>query len=341
MVAERRDERGRTSANLLAILLIGVGVVWLLGQFNILSAASLSVLVRFWPLILVAIGINLLVGRGSPQFSLLIGAVTIIVLLALMVLGPSLGLAQDVEVKTVQFSEPLTGAESAEIRLDLSVGQVTVEALSDSNELIAADLRYLGDVRFDRSGAGVRRVHLYTEGAVSGGTFSVPLLPWLNFGEPDLRWDIGLSPDVPLRLNISGGVGRSVLDLRELQLTSLDLNTGVGETTLMLPATQATYTASIDSGVGQVNITIDDGAALSLTINGGVGQISIDIPDDAPVRFEARGGLGDVNVSGTRLNIVRQGDDVFEYETESYTSAGVDERISILVNGGIGGVRVR
>ena len=341
MVAERREQHRSTNANFLAIILIGIGVVWLLGQFNVLSSASFSVLVRFWPLILVAIGINLLVGRGSPQMSLMIGIITIIALLALMLLGPSLGLAQEVEVQTAQFSEPLSGAERAEVRLDLSVGQVTIDALADSNELISADLNYLGDVRFEHSGDAVRRVHLFTEGAVSGGTFSIPFLPWFDFGQPDLTWDIGLTPDVPIVLDINGGVGESNIDLSGLQITSLDMNTGVGETTLTLPATDAAYNASIDTGVGELAITIADGAALALTVNGGVGQVTLDIPHDGAVRLEARGGLGDVNVSGANLNLVRQRDDVFEYETDSYSSASENERITILVTGGIGGVRVQ
>jgi hypothetical protein len=331
---------GNSNANFLALILIGIGVVWLLGQSGIFRTESFAVLARFWPLILVAIGANLLIGRGDARISLIIGVITVGLFLVLMLLGPSLGLAQQAEIKTAAFSESVEGAERADINLDLSLGTTTINTLSDSNNLITADLRYLGDVRFDVEGDAEREVRLAQQGSVSGGDFIG--FPFFNFDseDQDLRWDIRLNPDVPMTLNISGGVGRSELDLSALTLTAFDLKAGVGEANISLPDTGSSYTATIDGGVGAVRLTIEEGAAMLLDINGGVGEIAIDVPDGAAVRLEASEGLGSVNVSGGLEN-VRESDNRSEWETPGYADAAEDQRIRILYDGGVGSLNVR
>jgi len=339
MAVERHSAR-QSNSTFLALILIGIGVVWLLGQFNVLSGASFAVLFRFWPLILVAIGVNLLVGRGRPQLSLLIGLVTVAVFLVLMLIGPSVGLAQMADVEEAQYEEPLSGVESADINLDLSVAETTVRAASDSSNLFEADLRYIGDLRYEASGEARKDIRLWTEGPVSGGNF-FSFWPFGNLSDSELRWDISLSPDVPLALDINGGVGKNTFDLSGLDITSLDINSGVGETHVTLPSTGSNYSVTIDGGVGSTAVTIASGAALDLNIKGGVGEVVIDIPEDAPVHLVAHEGLGGIDVSGAGLNEIRQGDDEGEWETASYADASDAERIVITFNGGVGGLRVR
>jgi hypothetical protein len=337
---QSKQQAGQSNSTFLALILIGVGVIWLLGQANIFGGASFAVLARFWPLILVAIGANLLIGRGSPRISLLIGIITVAVFLLLMLIGPQLGLAQVPEVKTAAYQEPVNGAESARINLDLSLGTTTVSALSDSNELITADLRYLGELRFDVQGQSQRTVHLSTVGDVSGGSYVG--FPFFNVGseDTDLRWTIGLNPDVPMDVVISGGVGQSTLDFRNIQLTNLDLNVGVGETHLTLPAPDSAYGVTVDGGVGRVTITIVEGAAVRLDVNGGVGETVIDVPDNAPVSIMTRSGLGGISVPGG-FTVIRQDNNNSEWQSPSFADAAASERIVIDYNGGVGGLSVR
>ncbi|MCC6615890.1 MAG: hypothetical protein IT320_20640 [Anaerolineae bacterium] len=339
MTVERRSAT-QSNGTFVAFILIGVGVIWLLGQLNVLSGASFAVLFRLWPLILVAIGINLLVGRGHPQVSTLIGIVTVVVFVVLMLIGPSIGLAQTVEAQEAQYQEPLAGVESANVNLDLSVAETTIQAASDSSNLFEADLRYLGDVRYQADGEANKDIRLWTEGPVSTTNF-FGFWPFGNFGDNDLRWDINLSPDVPLALDINGGVGKNTFNLSGLDITSLNIHAGVGETHLTLPATDGAYPVTVDGGVGSTDVTIVEGAALTLNINGGVGEVVIDIPENAPVRLEGNQGLGGVDIGSAGLNVMRQSDNEGEWQTEAYAGASEDERIVIIFNGGVGGLRVR
>ncbi len=278
-----------------AFILIALGAIWLLFEANIFSSVNLVVLFRLWPIVLIAFGLELLFGRGSRSMSLLIGAGTVVLLLVLMVVGPALGLAPSAEIQTAQYNEPVGDAASAQMNLDLSVGRISVQALSDSNDLITADLRYLGEVNFSVQGTTQKHVTLSAKN--NGGQWFDFLGAWLQ--TPDqydnqLRWDIGLTPSIPLDLSFNGGVGTSTIDLSGLQLTRMSYNTGVGDSTITLPA--GNYSVDLNGGVGNTSITFTEGAAVTASIDGGVGNITIDVPDHAPVHISSNGGLGNVSV---------------------------------------------
>ena len=135
------------------ILLIGVGLIWLLGNMGILPSPGLGLLFRMWPLILVVIGLDILFGRRSPIIGALIGLGAVALAIALIYLAPTLGLEPSGELRTLQFNEPLEGATSARIDLDLDRYQTTVEALSDSKALIEAEIDIRHGIYFRLEGS--------------------------------------------------------------------------------------------------------------------------------------------------------------------------------------------
>ena len=77
------SERRRRGSLVGPLILIGLGVVFLLNNLGILSWSVWEVIFRLWPILLVAIGLDLLVGRRSTLGSLLALALTLIILLRL------------------------------------------------------------------------------------------------------------------------------------------------------------------------------------------------------------------------------------------------------------------
>jgi len=342
----KNEDQGRSFLPVIgAFILIALGVIWLLFEAKILSGANLEVLFRLWPVVLIACGLELLIGRRSRTISLGIGLGTIVLLLALMVVGPTLGLAPTVDIKTAQYSEPVGGATAAQVTLGLSVGTTTVQAASDSTQLINADLRYVGDVDFNVTQSGSEKVVALTSKNDSVQTFSFFGL-WQNNNDDAnrLRWNIGLSPNVPLDLHLSGGVGGSTLDLSGLQISGLSYKGGVGDTTVSLPG-RGSYDVDFNGGVGKLGVNFADGAGVNAIVDAGVGEITLDVPDDAPVHLEAKGGLGDVHVpsnftqaSGDQASgLGRNG----VWESANYQSASDSERITIQFNGGVGSLTVK
>lgn len=343
----RSEQRG---PSLWAILLILVGVVWLLAQANIISRESLSVLFRVWPILLIGIGLELLVGRQSRALSTIIILGTIAVLVVLMVVGPSIGLAASAEVTAAEYSEPLGDTESAEITIGAGVGNLNVRPLTDSSDLFSADIRYLGSIQYDASGSNGRAV-IRLENETEGARFFNPidLFGWLN-DENSARWDIGISPNVPVNLNLSAGTGGADLDLGDLQLTGLSVNSGTGGVTLTMPAVlndaeARPYDAVVSLGTGGATLTLEEGIAVNLRVNSGTGGVTIDVPDSAAVRVDAETGTGGINTASF-LTRTSGDDDNFVgdsgiWESDSYASADTNSRITIEFDGGTGGLTVR
>jgi hypothetical protein len=234
-----------------------------------------------------------------------VGAVVVII--GLMLLGPSLGWAQGTEVKTASYSEPMGDVESAQVHLDLAVADAHVSAMSDADNLFEANVSYTGDMVFDVRGESQKTITLSEENQFNQG---VNFWDWNFFDGNDLRWDITLNPDVPLDLDVSSGVGNSDLDLSDLQLTHLNVDSGVGSMNLNLPVMPDMYDVTISAGTGSIDIGIVEGSMLKLDINGGVGSVTIDVPDSAAVRIEGSTGVGMnriswVNVVSGRARILK------------------------------------
>jgi cell wall-active antibiotic response 4TMS protein YvqF len=296
------------SPHLGAYILIGIGLFLLLANLGIITG-----ILRLWPLLLIGIGAYLLYGQKS---------------------APS-------EVRHEHFNAPLDNAQSARVKLDLSVGEATVGPVSDPAQLIDADVAYLGEVHFAADGGAEKFVSL--------GQTSHFAPEWFNpanwFGTnayKDLRWTVGLNPTIPTDLDIHGGIGQSRIDLNRFALTALDVTSGLGEMDITLPAQSNPLEARLRVGVGKLDVTIPSGANLYATIKGGVGETHITLPADAAARVEASSGIGDLNMSsrfqklnGNSSGISPRG----VWETPNFDSA--ERKIVIHFEGGIGELRVR
>lgn len=271
----------------------------------------------------------------------------------------SLGDKSEQEIKHGEFSEPVGDATSARVRIDFSVGETTITALQTSENLIEADLTYVGDIELKATGEQEKVVHLsQTAGAAEWFRSAVG---WIGSGQR-LRWDIGLTPNIPLNLDLHGGAGRSQLDMSRLQLTGLNVGAGAGEFSLQLPPGKysARYSGGVgrstigvpsgadvdlmvSSGAGEINLNISDGVALNARISGGVGQTNVSVPANAAVRLEAHAGIGSIK-AGARLQRVAGGSgELWEkggvWETPDFATA--ERKIVIRFDGGVGELNVR
>ncbi len=320
------------------VVLIGVGVFLLLGNMDVLPEYSFWTLVRLWPLILVVIGLDILIGRRSPLIGAAIGIGAVALAVVLVLTAPTLGIVPTGEaVITERFTETIGDATSAEVNLHLSIGKTTISANSDSTYLFDGELTHLGEIDFEVQGEKHKVINLRQESY----RFDFEDFKW--FDTEDLQWEIGLSPSIPLSLNIDASVGQSIIDLHGLQIDKVDINGDVGETTLTLPAVKNSYDVKIDGGVGKFVVNLEDDASVNLTIDGDVGEFTINVPFDAAVRIDAEVDIGALNID-SRFDKVSGGDDDFLkdsgiWETPGFASA--DAKIFIVFKGGIGSLHVR
>lgn len=227
---------------------------------------------RFWPLILVLLGLEIIVGRAPAWVSALIIALTLLAVGGLIAYGFTTGAALRRQTLISQkVYQSLEDVASAQVKLTLGAGNVTLNALSDSPALLAGEVQYPAGSSVHQSfeakgGQGLLR--LEAEGGAEW------FLTWL--GRQEMRWDLGLTPRIPLELEVESGVGKAQLDLRELQVERFLLNTGVGEVSVAFPAQVEETRATVEAGVGSITLIVPEGVAARISVDTGIGAVDVD-----------------------------------------------------------------
>jgi hypothetical protein len=288
------------------VLLIVVGIVLLLVQVGVISIAWVD-LWRLWPVLLILIGLDILLGRAKHGWIAFLALAAVIIVAAVAWVLPraqSFGTGT-ADMKTEHLAYPVAGAESATVRLEVGAGEVRVETMGDSANLLEADIRY--DQRVTTFTAstdtqnGETTVQLHSD--THGTSFGLA-----GKGE---EWDVRLNADVATRLVLNAGVSQATVDLTNATLTGLDVNAGVGDVRVSLP------------GRG----------AYSVSVNGGVGSLVLELPEGVEARLRVDGGLGSVDV-----------DSRFQKRGKDYVTAGYDdaeERVEVEIDGGVGSIEVK
>ena len=314
---------------------------------------------QFWAVVLIVLGVIFLLVNLIPNAWSLVCPLALIGAGLFLLLGRNVAAFSASEVKTDRFTALLAGTTSAQVELGLSVGESHIHALSDAGNLIDANLTYIGAIDFTVTGEAEKSVCLRQKWD--------DFLRWLNpanwFRSPvRLRWDIGLSPHVPMTLAVSGGTGNVQLDLRELNLSDFHLSGGTGRVYAALPGSSAGYTAQIAGGTGNLNVEIPDGASVGLSLSGGTGAVrlnigadaavnahltggtgltTLDLPRDAAVHLSARTGVGSITVPPHFVRLTGGEHVVGQsgvWETPNFSEAA--RQISIEFTGGVGGLVV-
>lgn len=287
------------------LILIGLGVVFLLNNLGIVSWSVWGMLLRLWPVLLIAAGLDLILGRHSVWGSLAA------LLLTVAVLGAALWLSQTGPgparaARTEEIAQPLGDVQQAQLTVEPGVGRLHVGAAIDSPNVIegTVDLARQEELTQDFTVQEQGAVFTLSTQRTSFGPFTT--------GWPATRlWDLQLSPRVPWHVQASLGVGEMDLDLSGVTLDDLDVDLGIGQTVVSLPP-EGRFTARVEGAIGQTVIVIPEELA-------------------AQVRW-------DTGITG------RQMPEEYRCEEEVCTSPGyegADDRVDLEVSQAIGNLVIR
>jgi hypothetical protein len=260
-VAERRERGGLVWP----VLLIIIGGTILANNLGLVSVDVWSSLLRLWPAILMAIGIELLVPRRTV-WGTLVALVLIIGVFALAYLGLT---GVRIPAGTTQSIRAERGAAtSAEVMLRGGVGEIRAGAGATEGALVEGMVVPLTGERIEsqRSAIGDEvQVRVASERSGAGPIF----LPSTRG-----RWDLSLSGDLPMAIDASLGVGLIGLDLVEVEARSLVAEVGVGKLEVRLPA-GVDIDASLSTGIGETVVWLPSGARAEIRIDRGIAGLSL------------------------------------------------------------------
>ncbi len=278
------------------VLLIGVGVLLLFSNFDIIEPVNLLFLLQLWPLLLIAVGVQVLVGRDRAWVSNLISVGLVVLAIVLLIFAQDLGFKPPSgNLYTEDFSEPVGKAEAADVNIEVDSGSVTINALKSGDNLVEGEAVYMedqDDFLFDSDGDSDKEVtiDLNQDDFTSGFT-------WFFFflGDQEVGVSADLTPDIPLDLQINTGSGGLDLNLSKLELSNLSANTGSGGITTTIPA--GDYSADLLTGSGSIKVTLESDADVDLTARTGSGSITLNLAEGVSGTIHLNTGSGSITVN--------------------------------------------
>lgn len=264
-MAEKRPHRV-VDAPIWGIFLLFLGVVFLLQTLNVLPWALWGTLWRFWPVLIIIIGLGILLRRSN---------VWLVSLLILAILGACLGIAiwqhgasLTGGVVTKSYSEPLNDIERAQIEIDFSAGSITIDSLSPTSpNFVEANSEV-------RNSQQTMKVNFHQQD--SEGQLYLSTVKQQFWGEGGIRWEVNFTRNIPLSINIKSAASNMNLDFSKLKVTELRLDVDVGNYKVTMPSSSGTTHAYIEADVANIEVTIPDKVAARIQIDTGLSVSDID-----------------------------------------------------------------
>jgi len=239
------------------------------------------------------------------------------------------------KVLTYNLSEPLCGATTAKVEIDVADGNLTIDKLTSGEQVLACGtLQYL-----ENQGLPARSVN------TSNGQATLTLrakstgrpwfhLPW-SARNAATKWQIHLNPTVPSDITAHSGGGNVRLNLAGMAVTRLSADTGGGNMDVVLPENAADLMVTARTGAGNVTVEIGNGITGSNTVdaNSGAGNVSVHIPGNLAAYIHATSGLGKAIID-PRFSQT----DKDTYQSPDYDNAA--DKVEITIKSGAGNVSV-
>jgi len=247
--------RRRSGSLLFPLVLIAAGILLLLSNLGLIQGDVWPSLLRYWPVLIVALGLDLLLGR--PSFGAALG--TLIFACFALALGAGLFHLFAPNVWTIKrhlLSYPVAEVASATIALSCERCAIAIDEPAAAEQLIEGTAAVRMDERLHQTSS----LDASTGGA-SYSLMSEARLPFqLSSSREDLPWDIRLTTDLPLTISVSTE-GALELDLRPFLVSRLDVTAGRSLCVLWLPQrTDSTIYVSGDDIV----IRVPDGIGVRI-----------------------------------------------------------------------------
>lgn len=290
------------------LFLIPLGAIPLLARAGIFPADRFADVWRFWPVLLIGLGLALLLGRGRAGI-----AATVVLALVLGTLGgavlatglPSVGsvttcVGPGADMTAYDRDGAFTGDATATIELDC--GTLAITTPPGSGWRVHGDVQG-NDPRFESTGT------------------SLTLRSPDQVGLHRQAWTIDLGAEATRAVDLQVNAGTTTANLAGAQLESLDVQANAGD--VLIDATGGQVgTLDAELNAGRLRLTLDGATSGSLQAN--AGSIELCVPPDAALTFQVQDQL----IFSTNL-----GDRGLQHDGDTWSRPGTGPAISFDIEG--------
>lgn len=190
---------------------------------------------------------------GNLNVWVLIGPAFLILLGIWLLAGPYI--FKNAKLETESVNIPVGDAREFALKIEHGAGKLTIGAEGDASTLVSGTM------------VGGAEKSVKFEGSLTKVKFeghSFFMFP----GTSMINWDLLVTPNLPLRLSLSGGASDNTLHLRDLKVTSLKLETGASSNTVELPANAGFTKVKVDAGAASIRLMVPEGVAAHIKVDG-------------------------------------------------------------------------
>lgn len=278
-----------------AIILISFGLIFLLNNFGILPWEFWNVIWRFWPLLLVLLGLQAVIGksRWANLAVTITGLCFVIIILIVSATSVNLqfnqwmqnqipwwpstnlafkGFGQEKTQKITTAHDEFKGVKKREISVKIGSAAFSLEDDTSQNffDVDAIYCEGSGEIKVESEQNNSQlKIDLSTKSISSFG------FGWM--GVCRRNYDISLGqPDLATDLEVNLGSGKGELDLEKLKVGALDVDLGSGSMNLS-PKNNSIPSGKfkVDVGSGSVKINIPEKVGLNLNYDVGSGLLKV------------------------------------------------------------------
>ncbi len=281
----------RAGTLLLALSFILAGMVIFLSNLGYVSPEFVRQLFRFWPLILIIVGLSLFWGGIIPRFIAVILVVVLtagVLVLAFVIPGPGPQAGVQTDLRVEQGRYP--GLETGRLSLHFGGGRLFVDGQTDH--------------WFDGSFRGPSETipsynveHQRLALSLRERRVSLPGRNIINV------WNIHLSPSLAWDLDVESGAVDGELDLSGLPLDNLNIKVGAGNITVRLGDNGADVQMRVEAGAANMKILVPEDTGLDIRMNGVLANTNLRDLGWPQVNGRYRSPLYDRAMSRVKLDI--------------------------------------
>lgn len=246
------------------IVLLFLGIVFLLQALDVLPWGVWGTLWRFWPVLIIIIGLNILL----RHYSRWVVSILIFALLWACLGGAYWQYAPPAGALNKSYSEPLSNLERSSISIDFDGGSLSLGSLvPDSPNLVEVDSNTKGgdiEANFHQQNG---------EGSLHLSARSIDRFFWSG---PFIDWEAMFTQNIPLALDINSSASSISLDLSNLLTPEVLVELNAGNCQVTTPSSAGTTYIKINANVSNIEVTIPAGVAARILLDTNVTSVDVD-----------------------------------------------------------------
>lgn len=244
------------------LVLVVVGAILLMNTTGYLPWGVWESALRFWPALLVGLGLQIAAGRRFPGLALAVLAVLI-----LAAMNPYSGRWLTSE-GSKQWSLEL-GPAISRLELSMDAPSMELDIRGDGNLNVRQPvLAAAVDMEWDD-------VEPNTTSETVSETLRASIRPRVEGSQSGKQhWDVALNPSLATSISVGGGVSNVSIDTTSLYLETLNVASGVAKVNLTCGLSGKQTRINVTGGVGNIIVKTPQAVGLKITLTGPLSLIS-------------------------------------------------------------------